>query len=174
MGGAKVRVKSRRTRRLDVVAWVVIGVAVLVGLFILVGVAWFAWDSDKRVRKFAHSTDLIPGKPARAPEEWARANTPEALLHRRIRYAIADVHQNPAIPRDESLVAARDRLDDAVFDLDDKLIAAASLTGDEHDAAIDHVETAIHALEVLPTRLWEAPKEQQLEDLEATTSALRR
>nr|WP_202422559.1 hypothetical protein [Gordonia sp. SID5947] len=151
----------------------VIVITVVVALFILGGAAWFAWDSDKRVKKFARSTDLIPGKPGRAPVEWTSATSREALLHRRVRYAIADVHANPAIPHDQDLVAARDRLDDAVFDLDDKLIAAAELADeDEKSARFDAAETAILVLEELPRKLWEAPKQTQLTDLEKVTSAL--
>ncbi|WAC53607.1 hypothetical protein [Gordonia sp. SL306] len=155
------------------IAILVIVITVVVALFILGGAAWFAWDSDKRVKKFARSTDLIPGKPGRAPVEWTSATSKEALLHQRVRYAIADVHANPAIPHDEDLVAARDRLDDAVFDLDDKLIATAEVADQEdRSARLEAAESAILVLEELPRKLWEAPKETQLADLEKVTSAL--
>uniref|UniRef100_UPI003D92807B hypothetical protein n=1 Tax=Gordonia sp. B7-2 TaxID=3420932 RepID=UPI003D92807B len=156
------------------IAAIVIGVTVIVALVILGGAAWFAFDSDKRIRKFARSTDLIPGKPSRAPDSWATDNSREALLHRRIRYAINDVHINPGIAHDDELIAARDRLDDAVFALDDRLIAAAASDGEEKTEALDAAESAIKVLEDLPTKLWEAPKEQQAQDLDRVTSALRR
>jgi hypothetical protein len=156
------------------IAVIIIVAVVVVAVFILGGAAWFAYDSDKRVRSFARSTELIPGRPGRAPESWTTDNTREALLHRRIRYAIADVHANPAIPRDDDLVAARDRLDDAVFEIDDRLIAAADLTGDESAEALDRAEAAIKDLEKLPKKLWEAPKEDQLADLDRVTRALSR
>ncbi|MDL9935241.1 hypothetical protein QSJ18_00635 [Gordonia sp. ABSL1-1] len=156
------------------IAVIVIVVTVVVALIILGGAAWFAFDSDKRIRKFARSTDLIPGKPSRAPAEWATGNTREALLHRRIRYAIADVHNNPAIPRDPELVAARDHLDEAVFDTDDRLIAASQQEGDERTEALDATESAIAVLEELPKKLWEAPKADQLADLDRVTATLRR
>ncbi|MFW0794363.1 hypothetical protein AAFP30_11170 [Gordonia sp. CPCC 205515] len=157
------------------IAITVIVITVIVALFILVGAIWFAWDSDKRVRAFAHSTDLVPGKPGRAPESWTTDNSPEALLHRRIRYAINDVHQNPAIGHDTELVAARDRLDDAVFSLDDKLIAAADIADeDEKRTQIDSAESAVRVLEALPKKLWEAPKQTQLDDLGKVTATLGR
>lgn len=157
------------------IAITVIVITVVVALFVVVGAIWFAWDSDKRVRAFAHSTDLVPGKPGRAPESWTTDNSTEALLHRRIRYAINDVHQNPAIGHDPELVAARDRLDDAVFGLDDKLIAAADLADDdEKGLQLGSAESAIRVLEHLPKKLWEAPKETQLDDLERVTTALGR
>ena len=157
------------------IAVIVIAVTVVVALIILGGAAWFAFDSDTRIRRFARATDLIPGKPSRAPDEWATANSREALLHRRIRYAIADVHNNPAIPRDQDLVAARDRLDDAVFALDDKLIAASQSTDDEvKTEALNAAESAISVLEELPKELWEAPKDKQAADLDRVASVLRR
>ncbi|MEO9329414.1 hypothetical protein [Gordonia aurantiaca] len=154
------------------IAVIVIVVTVVVALFILAGAAWFAYDSDKRVRAFARSTDLIPGKPGRAPESWATDNTREALLHRRIRYAIADVHANPAIPHYEELVAARDRLDDAVFAIDDRLIEASQLTGDAATEALDAIEEAIKVLEELPKKLWEAPNAEQLADMDRVARVL--
>ncbi len=47
------------------IAVIIIVATVVVALFVLGGgAAWFAWDSDKRVRNFARSTDLIPpGRP---------------------------------------------------------------------------------------------------------------
>lgn len=157
------------------IAFVVIAITVVMALFILVGAAWFAWDSDKRVKRFARSTDLVPGKPGRAPASWTTATSTEALLHRRIRYAIADVHANPAIPHYPDLVAARDRLDDAVFGLDDKLIAASDIADDEEKTArLSSAESAVVVLEELPKKLWEAPEDSQLADMEKVTSALER
>ncbi|AZG46479.1 hypothetical protein [Gordonia insulae] len=157
------------------IAIIVIVVTIVVALFILGGAAWFAWDSDKRVKKFARSTDLVPGKPGRAPADWTTATSKEALLHQRIRYAIADVHANPAIPHDPDVVAVRDRLDDAVFDLDDKLIAVAEMSeGEEKVARLSSAEAAVRVLEELPKKLWEAPKEVQIDDIEKVTSALTR
>ncbi|MGK2318860.1 hypothetical protein [Gordonia rhizosphera] len=157
------------------IAVLVIVITIVVALFVLGGAAWFAWDSDKRVKKFARSTDLVPGKPGRAPAEWTTATSREALLHRRIRYAIADVHANPAIGHYPDLVAARDRLDDAVFDLDDKLIGAAHEADDEEKTArLDAAESAISVLEELPKKLWEAPEDTQLADMDQVTSALQR
>ncbi len=156
------------------IAVIIIVATVVVALFVLGGAAWFAWDSDKRVRNFARSTDLIPGRPGRAPANWTTDNSREALLHRRIRYAIADVHANPAIPLDEELVSARDRLDDAVFELDDRLIAAAETGGDEATDVLDSAESAVKALEALPKKLWEAPTSDQLADLDRVTRVLSR
>lgn len=159
---------------MSTIAIVVIGVVVFIALFILVGAIWFAWDSDRRVRAFARSTDLIPGKPSRAPDDWTTATVPEALLHRRVRYAIADVHQNPAIGHYPEVVAARDRLDSAVFALDDQLIAAADLDGDAKTDRIAELDAAVAELEELPRKLWEAPQDQQISDIDAVTGMLGR
>ncbi len=157
------------------IAIIVIAVTAAVALFILGGAAWFAWDSDKRVKQFAHSTDLVPGRAGKAPAEWSSATSREALLHQRIRYAINDVHQNPAIPHDDDLVAARDRLDDAVFFADDALIAASeNPDADAKKTALDDVESAVTTLEALPKKLWEAPKEMQIDDMNTAARALGR
>ena len=158
---------------MSTVAIVVIVVVAVAAIFLLIGVVWFAFDSNKRVRDFARSTDLIPGKPGRAPQSWTTDTSREALLHQRIRYAMLDVHQNPALPHDKSLVTARDRLDAAAFALDDRLIAVADTEpGDTHDEALDRAEAAIKTLEKLPKKLWEAPTGQQLEDLAAAAAAV--
>ncbi|MFT4042517.1 MAG: hypothetical protein QM673_05070 [Gordonia sp. (in: high G+C Gram-positive bacteria)] len=148
------------------IAGIVIGVTIIVAVTVLAGAAWFAVDSDKRVRKFARSTDLVPGRAGRAPQEWTTSASVEARLHRRIRYAVADVHQNPAIPHDPGLVAARDRLDAAIFDLDDKLIAAAQLPADAKEIELESIESAIRELEELPKKLWEAPADRQRIDID--------
>ncbi|MFW0782973.1 hypothetical protein AAFP35_00505 [Gordonia sp. CPCC 206044] len=155
------------------IAVLVIVVTIVVALAVLGGAAWFAWDSDRRVKKFARSTDLVPGQPGRAPGEWTTATSREALLHRRIRYAIADVHANPAIPHYPEALAARDRLDGAVFDLDDKLIAASELGDDEEKTVrLDAAESAISVLEELPKKLWEAPTDTQIADMDKVASTL--
>lgn len=159
---------------MSAIAIVVIGAIVVVALTTLAGAIWFAWDSDKRIRSFARSTDLIPGRPSRAPKDWTTATTPEALLHRRIRYAIADVHQNPAIGHDAPTEAVRDRLDDAVFRLDDQIIGAVELDADEKSERLETITGAVVRLEELPRQLWEAPFEQQRTDMTEVIEAIDR
>ena len=62
---------------MNAVAWIVIIVTIVVALIILAGAAWFAVDSDKRVRRFARSNDLIPGQPSRAPDDWTTSTSRE-------------------------------------------------------------------------------------------------
>ena len=159
---------------MSAVAWIVIIVTIAVALIILAGAAWFAVDSDKRVRRFARSNDLIPGQPSRAPDDWTTSTSREARMHRRIRYAIADVHQNPWIANDAGLVAERDRLDAAVFDLDDKLIHVSTLPEEERDSDLEASDAAIVELEELPKKLWETPAEQQRSDIDAAISTIGR
>lgn len=151
---------------------VIIIVVVVVAVLTLAGAIWFAWDSDKRIRRFARSTDLVPGKEGRAPAEWTTASSPEALLHRRIRYAIADVHRNPAIPHHPDVLAERDRLDDAVFGLDDRLIEAADLSDEEKSERLERIEPVIVRLEELPRKLWEAPSQTQIADIDDVVGAV--
>lgn len=160
---------------------IVIGIAV-VAILLLAGVIWFLRDSNKRIQDFANSGDLIPGRPGRAPAEWASATSTEALLHQRTRYAIADVHRGafaPAVPPPadsaidgpESDLAA---LDDAVFALDDRIIAAAQLSGEERTKALGELEPKVVALEGLTGKLWDAPSAQRRPILDAATATLLR
>ncbi|WP_019201188.1 hypothetical protein [Tsukamurella sp. 1534] len=164
-----------------------LGIAVFIAIGVLAlatlgGVLWFVRDSNKRIQGFAKSTDLVPGKPGRAPAEWATSTEPEALLHQRLRYAIADVHsanQAVAVPVPPDSAAAADPtdlddLDDAVFALDDRLIAAAQLTGEDRTKATAELAPKVASLESLTGKLWEAPASRRGELLNATVSALRR
>ncbi|NMO01647.1 hypothetical protein HH308_10525 [Gordonia sp. TBRC 11910] len=112
-------------------------VALVIAVVVLGGVIWFVLDSRKRVRRFALSTDLIPGRPGRAPHEWTTSTAAEAQLHQRLRYAIADVHQAPGANSTPEVIAARDDLDEAVFDFDDRLIAVGELPDEGAIGSID-------------------------------------
>ncbi|BDH55383.1 hypothetical protein [Tsukamurella sp. PLM1] len=160
----------------------IVAVIAVVAVLTLVGVLWFVRDSNKRIRAFADSGDLIPGRPGRAPAEWSKSSAPEALLHQRVRYAIADVHRGaaaPAVPPPagsaingpESDLAA---LDDAVFELDDAIIAASRLSGEERTEALAALEPKVAALESLTGTLWDAPSAKRRALIDAATSALRR
>ncbi|MET9327176.1 hypothetical protein [Tsukamurella sp. NPDC003166] len=163
------------------VGLVIVLVVAVVAVLTLVGVLWFVRDSNKRIRAFADSADLIPGRPGRAPAEWTSSTAPEALLHQRVRYAIADVHRGavaPAVPPPadsavhgpESDLAA---LDDAVFTLDDAIIAAAQLSGEERTTALAELEPKVAALESLTGTLWDAPSGRRRELIDGVTAALR-
>ena len=160
---------------------IVIGIAV-VALLVLLGVLWFVLDSNRRVKRFARSAELVPGRPGRAPAEWAKSTAPEAMLHQRIRYAISDVHNagiSVAVPVPESSAAAGKGddlgdLDDTVFDLDDRVIAAAALPTEEKTKALAALEPAVAALEGLTGTLWESPAAERSELLGTVAARLRR
>lgn len=152
-------------------AWLIVAGAVVFAVLTLLGFLWFAYDSNKRVRKFANSTDLVPGKPGRAPSEWTKSSEPEAVLHRRIRYAMGLVYENPALRNDSELRAARDRLDDAVFTLDDELIAAAHAVDNADE--LHRIGWAVRWLELLPGELFYASKVDALKKIDAAIANLR-
>ncbi|MFW0788155.1 hypothetical protein [Gordonia sp. CPCC 205333] len=118
-------------------AMVIVVIALVLAALVLAGVVWFVLDSNKRVKRFATSTDLIPGRPGRAPAAWATSTAAEAQLHQRIRYAIADVHQAPGAHATPEVIAARDDLDDAVFELDDRLIEIGEMADEGSTGVID-------------------------------------
>lgn len=128
----------------------IIVVTAVFAVVVLLGAAWFAVDSTNRVRRFARSTDLVPGRAGRAPAEWTTSDAPEAVTHRRIRYAIATVHENPTLRSTPVVSAALTRLDDEVFELDDRLITAADAQNQDDLVRIGH---AVDELESLASRL---------------------
>ncbi|ADG77071.1 Secreted protein OS=Tsukamurella paurometabola (strain ATCC 8368 / DSM / CCUG 35730 / CIP 100753/ JCM 10117 / KCTC 9821 / NBRC 16120 / NCIMB 702349 / NCTC 13040) OX=521096 GN=Tpau_0430 PE=4 SV=1 [Tsukamurella paurometabola] len=160
---------------------VIVVVVAIVAISLLISVGWFLRDSNKRIQKFAKSSDLVPGRPGRAPAEWSTSSAPEALLHQRVRYAIADVHGNgnpvAVPPPADSAVTGKpgdlDDLDDAVFALDDRIIAAAQLPAAERTKALAELEPAVASLEGLTGRLWEAPSHRRHELIDAVISRLR-
>ncbi|MGJ0121143.1 hypothetical protein ACQ7HM_18215 [Williamsia sp. MIQD14] len=134
----------------------IVVVTIVFAVAVLIGVAWFVIDSMLRVRRFARSVDVLPGRPGNAPREWATSDDPAPLLHRRLRYAIALVHENHTLRSDLVSAASLGRLDDAVLALDDRLVALG--TGTAPDGALTPIADAISALERLPGRLvYQAP-----------------
>ncbi|GAB3131078.1 hypothetical protein GCM10027289_16720 [Tsukamurella serpentis] len=160
----------------------IVGAVAVVAVLTLIGVLWFVRSSNKQIQDFAKSTDLIPGRPGRAPAEWSTSTSTEARLHQRTRYAIADVHRGayaPAVPPPaDSAIAGPETdladLDEAVFELDDAIIAAAQLSGEERTKALGELEPKVAALESLTGKLWEAPSAKRRELIDAVTAVLRR
>lgn len=160
---------------------IIVAVIAAVALAVLGGALWFAYDSGRRVQRFARSTDLIPGQPGRAPTQWTRSGTPEAQLHQRVRYAIADVHGAGSavaipVPADSAAAGAPTdlgELDAAVFALDDRLIAAAGLPAEDKTAELAAIETLVAALEGLTGTLWDAPAARRGELIGALAAKLR-
>ncbi len=148
----------------------IIVLTAVVAVFVLFGGMWFAVASTARVRRFARSTDLVPGRPGRAPQEWTRSNSPEAVLHRRLRYAIATVHENPRLTSTSAVTDALRRLDDEVFALDDRLIATA---GDERDDDMRKIGSAVRHLEALAGRLAYASPVTAAREIDITIEFLR-
>ncbi|SIR86510.1 hypothetical protein [Williamsia sterculiae] len=125
-------------------------VVVVVAVFVLVGAATFAVAANRRIRRFARSNEIIPGLPGNAPADWARSPEPEAVLHRRIRYALDEIRQNPGIVPNDRLRVARDELERAAVRLDDALIASSTLPADHRIERRETLETAVDEVEKLP------------------------
>lgn len=103
-------------------------------------------------RDYAAANEVVPGAPTTAPAAWAGAHTPEALLHRRLRDAVAAVRANPAM-EDAWAVESRVSLEQQARAVDERLIAVAALPATVRDrpmagvaAAVDAVEAAVAAL----------------------------
>jgi hypothetical protein len=98
----------------------------LVVFVVLVLVALGAAVVALRVRRrYLEGNQVVPGVPTRAPPEWAGAHTPEALLHRRLRDAVAALRRNPRAGTD--LADLRGSIERAALEADERLIAVAAL-----------------------------------------------
>ncbi|WP_188585731.1 hypothetical protein [Gordonia jinhuaensis] len=159
---------------MSAVAITIIIVTVVVAILIVAGAAWYALDSDRRIRRFASSTDVVPGRPSSAPQSWTHSTEPEALLHQRLRYAIASVHENPTVSGDESASVARDQLDDAVVALDDQLVElAGNRDAPDYDTDLHRADAKVATLERLPGRIWGVSAQEAERDIVAVTATLR-
>lgn len=122
---------------------------------LVVGAVALARSSRKA---YVASNQVVPGRPTRAPGSWAGSHDPEAVLHRRIRDAMAALRANQAFDDDGSLLDVRVELEEQALILDDELVAVAALPRHRrHDSlakvtmAVDAIESAVAELAVRST-----------------------
>lgn len=115
---------------------------------------------------FARQNQVVPGIDSPAPASWAGARSPEAVLHRRLRDAVA------ALRADErgaslGLGSARQRIEAEALAIDQRLVAAAALPDPHRTPAIARCEPLVASLEAtvteLVTRLDAEPGRELLE-----------
>jgi hypothetical protein len=121
-------------------------------------------------RKVAKANEVVPGVAASAPKSWAGSHDPEALLHRRLRDAVAALRKIPWLS-DVALDDARRHVERAALDIDDRLVAVAALPPARRDEPLAHLTQAVVAIEDTVSAMAVRPADETKE-LEAATSAL--
>jgi hypothetical protein len=113
--------------------------------------------------KFAKANQVVPGLPSRAPAAWAGAHSPEALLHRRLRDAVAAMRANPAV-KDGWAIDSRVALEQHALAVDDRLVAVAALPASVRGQPLAAVADAVAAVEAAVASLATAGPEVERRD----------
>lgn len=116
--------------------------ALLVLVAVLAVVGAVAGIAVAQVRRQARDNEVVPGRPTRAPRSWAGSHAPEARLHRRLRDAVRGLSSLPGID-----AATRAEVERHVLDLDDRLVAVATLPPDQRGAPLGVLTEQVVAVE---------------------------
>jgi hypothetical protein len=155
-------------------------VTVLVVLLVVVvlaaaGAAAVARTGQKR---FTAANEVVPGTASAAPAGWAGAHSPEAVLHRRLRDAVAALRANPAM-EDAWAMDARVSLEQQALAVDGRLVAVAALPQAAKAArmpavaaAVDAVESAVASLADPPSDARRPGIDQAMADVDRRLAAL--
>jgi hypothetical protein len=103
--------------------WAALFLVVVVSL----AVAAVAVAASRTRKALAEANEVVPGRKSPAPTNWAGSHDPEALLHRRLRDAMAALRQNQLFDDDGTLLELRVELEQQALLLDERLVALAAL-----------------------------------------------
>jgi hypothetical protein len=131
-----------------------IGLVLLLALVVAVAGAVGAVALAMRSRRqFVAANELIPGRPTRAPASWAGSHDPEAVLHRRLRDAMAALRANQAFDHDGGLLDVRVELEEQALAIDDELVAVAALPRLHRHEPLRKVTEAVNSIETAVAEL---------------------
>ncbi len=117
---------------------VVVAAAVAVGTLFVAGAAAVARNNRKR-------NQVVPGIESKAPANWSGAHELEAVLHRRIRDAVAGL--NTIAGDDPSMASTIASVERDALNLDNQLVAAALLAPRFKHKALEELADAVAQLE---------------------------
>lgn len=115
----------------------VVGSVTVAGSFV-VGAAAVSRNNKKR-------NQVVPGVSSDAPASWSGSHEPEAVLHRRIRDAVAGLHSIAG--NDTSMKSTIESVDKDALDLDRQLIATSLLAPRFKPEALAELAEAVDQLE---------------------------
>ncbi|HEY4378184.1 MAG TPA: hypothetical protein VGM93_13545 [Acidimicrobiales bacterium] len=121
-------------------------VAVLVILVVLLVVGAVAL-AIKGKRDYTEANELVPGQATGAPAGWAGSHDPEAVLHRRMRDALASLRANQAFDDDGELLDIRVTIEQEAASLDQRLVATAALAPRLRPEPLARATEAVEAIE---------------------------
>ena len=122
----------------------------LVALFVLGGIALVGGAVLLAVRSkeaYDRSNQLIPGRPTVAPASWAGSHDEAALLHRRLRDALAALRANQAFDDDGALLDLRVELEHQAEVIDERLVAADALAEGVRERPLEDLTGDVALLE---------------------------
>ena len=93
------------------------------------------------------SNQVVPGRVTRAPESWLGSHDPEAVLHRRLRDAMAALRANDAFDNDGALLEVRVELEEQALALDDQLVSVAAVPRLHRSEPLARVTEAVAMIE---------------------------
>jgi len=109
--------------------------------------------ASRSKKDFADANQVIPGRPTRAPASWAGSHDPEAVLHRRLRDAMAALRANQRFDDDGALLDVRVELEAQALVLDDELVSVAALPQAHRHDPLARVTEAVDAIEAAVAEL---------------------
>lgn len=118
--------------------------ALLIVLVVVTAAAALVVRHQKQT--FADANEVVPGIATHAPAGWAGSHDAEALLHRRLRDAVAALRKIPWLS-DVALDEPRQRVERTALDIDDRLVAVAALPEARREQPLVQLTAAVVALE---------------------------
>lgn len=97
------------------------------------------------VRRVRRRNQVVPGHDSAAPGSWARAHTPEARLHRRLRDAMAALRSLPELGG--IVPGTWAELERHAIGLDRRLVSVAAVPESVRGPALAQVTTEVEAIE---------------------------
>ena len=126
-------------------------VILIVVLVLVIGVVGFAVAlARKGKRQFAGQAGG-PGLAQNAPREWAGAHSPEAKLHRRLAAAARALAAQPM--GDTVAIEQRVTIEQQILQLDQQLVAVASVPGPGTAEHLAEIGTLVSSVEQAVTQL---------------------
>ncbi len=120
---------------------------VVVLALLLLAVALAVGLAARSQRRVEEANALVAGQPTPVPSSWAGSHDAEAVLHRRLRDALAALRDNPALGDDLTLVELRGTLEHEALGLDQQLVAIARLPANRRTEPLAHVGAAVDLIE---------------------------
>lgn len=132
----------------------ILALLLLIAVVVVVAGAAGAYLLASKSRKsYLEANQVIPGRPSRAPASWAGSHDPEAVLHRRLRDAMAALRANQAFDDDGGLLDVRVELEEQALAIDDELVAVAALPRLHRHEPLAKVTEAVNTIETAVAEL---------------------